>query len=444
MPRQNSLSIETERFAALPSGVRLHYAHCGPDDQPLLLLLHGFPECWLAWRELMPMLADRFHVVAPDLRGYNLSDRPSAVDRYRIPDLVSDVSALLEHLGRRQCALVGHDWGGALAWAFAIARPQQVSQLAILNAPHPWLFAQALAHDAAQQQASAYMNWLRRPGAEAVLAQDDFARLRGILTGHGDARWFSPELSALYRQAWSQDGALTGMLNWYRATPLHPPGADGPGAAALNLRPADFTVSVPTLVLWGMADVALLPVLLEGLPDCVPQLDLRRIEGLGHWLVHENPQLIAEHLRSFLLPSSSPLVSVRLGAWPDLQPLAQPIRTTVFVDEQGIDPALEWDVQDAVCLHAVAFEGATPIGTGRLLPDGHIGRMAVRVEWRRHGVGGRILQALVDAARARGDAEVVLSAQCYVAEFYAAHGFIASGEPYEEAGIAHIQMRKRL
>ena len=433
--------IETGRYATLASGVRLHYAHCGEPDRPLLLLLHGFPECWLAWRELMPLLADQFYVVAPDLRGYNLSDRPAQVERYRMPELVSDVSALLEHLGARQCHVVGHDWGGALAWAFAIAKPRQVSRLAILNAPHPWLFAQALARDAAQQQASAYMNWLRKPGAESVLAQDGFARLRGILCGHGDSSWLTPELLAHYQKAWSQGGALTGMLNWYRATPLHPPGSDGSRTDALNLRPQDFMVRVPTLVLWGTADVALLPMLLDGLSDFVPELLVHRLDGLSHWLVHENPQLIARYLRVFLAPD---VVQVRIGGWTELQALAQPIRTAVFVDEQGIDPALEWDVQDAVCAHAVAFADGLPIGTGRLLPDGHIGRMAVLAPWRRHGVGGRILSALMEFARARGDAEVVLSAQQYVARFYVAHGFEAEGDPYEEAGIPHILMRRRL
>lgn len=396
----------------------------------------------------MPLLAEHFHVVAPDLRGYNLSDRPGSIDRYRMPQLVTDVLELLDYLGEPACDLVGHDWGGALAWAVAIAHPSRVRRLAILNAPHPLLFAKALAQDPAQQQASAYMNWLRKPGAEAVLAQDDFARLRGMLTGHGQAGWFDKAHADLYRQAWSQPGALTGMLNWYRATPLHPPGPEGPGAAALTLTASDFVVKVPTLVLWGMADVALLPSLLDGLPELVPDLSVHQLPGLSHWLVHEDPDRIARHLSAFFcanrhLDSGDP-VRVELGAWQQLQSQAQPIRTAVFVHEQGIDPALEWDVQDAVCIHALAFSGQTPIATGRLLPDGHIGRMAVLREWRRCGVGGQVLRALIDAARLRGDSSVVLSAQRYVQNFYEGHGFVVEGDPYDEVGIPHVQMRKVL
>jgi predicted GNAT family N-acyltransferase len=137
-------------------------------------------------------------------------------------------------------------------------------------------------------------------------------------------------------------------------------------------------------------------------------------------------------------------LEIRLGDWTSMQAFVQPIRIEVFVEEQGIDPALEWDEADAVSLHALAILDGHAVGTGRLLPEGHIGRMAVRRSARRNGVGGAILQALIDAARGRGDAAVELSAQRYVETFYLRHGFIAEGEPYPEAGIEHIRMRREL
>src|SRR5690606_21381154 len=149
--------------------LRLHYASCGDERAPLLLMLHGFPEGWFAWRAVMPAFARRFHVVAPDLRGYGRSDKPEGVDAYRASELVGDLDAFVDALGHARCVLGGHDWGGPLAWAFAIAHPRRIERLVILNAPHPVPFARALAGDAGQQAASAYMGWLRRPGSENVL-----------------------------------------------------------------------------------------------------------------------------------------------------------------------------------------------------------------------------------------------------------------------------------
>lgn len=291
--------IRTGHFFEIGNGLRLHCALSGDASRPLLLMLHGFPEFWYAWRELMPRFADQFFVAAPDLRGYNLSSAPPEPEAYRIDRLVADIDAILAAMGRECCVLVAHDWGGALAWSYAIARPQRVSQLIILNAPHPFLFAQALAKDPQQQRASAYMNWLRREGSEAILAQDRFRRLDGVFADGGGS-WFNAELRAAYHEAWAQPGRLRGAVNWYRATPLHPPEADRPGAARLRLDEAQFRVEVPTLVIWGEGDTALRPGLLEGLERLVPRLRIVRIAGASHWLVHEQPEGIAELIRQFL------------------------------------------------------------------------------------------------------------------------------------------------
>lgn len=292
--------IRTGQFVDLPHGIRLHVASCGDPAAPLLLFLHGFPEYWGAWRELLPRFADRWHAVAPDLRGFNLSSMPAEVEAYRAHELVRDVLGLIDHYGQRRAALVAHDWGGAVAWATAIGAPQRVSRLVVLNSPHPVPFARALAHDPEQQAASRYMLALRAPGAEAMLAADDHARLLGFFRGmqRAERPWMNDERSAKYRAVWAR--GLTGGLNYYRASPLYPPGPGDPGTAGVTLDPAAFRVEVPTLVLWGMADKALRPMLLDGLDALVPDLRVERLEHATHWLVHEEPQLVAEAIRAFL------------------------------------------------------------------------------------------------------------------------------------------------
>ncbi len=292
--------ITAGHFARVAPDVRLHYASCGTPGAPLMLFLHGFPEFWYAWRAILPTFGARFHAVAPDLRGYSLSDKPPDVRAYRIAALVADIDALVRALGHERCVLVGHDWGGALAWSYAIAHPARVRRLAILNAPHPVPFARALAGDAAQQAASRYMNWLRRPGSEALLARDDFARLEGFFLGLGGAAWFRGAVREAYRAAWGQPGAIAGGVNYYRASPLHPSDEHEPGAAVPELAEADFTVHAKTLVVWGEGDTALRPVLLDGLDRVVPDLRIVRLAEATHWLVHEQPQRIVRELSGFV------------------------------------------------------------------------------------------------------------------------------------------------
>jgi pimeloyl-ACP methyl ester carboxylesterase len=287
-------------FAEVQPGVRLHYARCGDASKPLMLMLHGFPEFWGAWRHLMPAFADAYHVVAPDLRGYNLSDKPAAVADYRPSKLIADVAGLVRALGHERCVLVAHDWGGAIAWSVAIAHPELIERLVILNAPHPVPFAKALASDPAQIRASQYMNWLRRPGSETVLAQDGFARLESFFLNLGGEAWFDAATRHAYHSAWSQPGALAGGVNWYRASPLHPATESEPGASGLSLDAQAFTVRVPTLVIWGERDTALLPVLLDGLDALVPDLRIVRLPEATHWLAHEQPERVVAEIRAFL------------------------------------------------------------------------------------------------------------------------------------------------
>lgn len=292
-------SIQTGQFAQVADDIRLHYVSAGERGKPLVLLLHGFPEFWMAWKDVLPRLGDAVYAVAPDLRGFNLSSAPPELKRYGAVELVTDLVKLIEQLGYRDCVLVAHDWGGALAWSLAIARPDLVRQLVILNSPHPVPFAQALANDPAQQAASAYMNLLRSPQAETLAAADRFAMLKRVF-GQPRPDWFDDATAQAYETAWAQPGRLTASLNYYRATPLYPPTATDPGATKIRLRPENFMVKVPTSVLWGLKDHALLPILLDGLPAQVPDLQIARVPQASHWIAHEFPQLVAQHIAQYL------------------------------------------------------------------------------------------------------------------------------------------------
>jgi len=280
------------------NGVRLHYAHAG--QGPLILFLHGFPEFWYCWNKQLEEFGRDHLAVAPDLRGFNLSDRPADVKQYKARILVEDVRQLAARFGGGKFVLVAHDWGGAVAWAYATAHPQTLHKLVIVNSPHPVMFARELAHNPAQAEASQYMNLLRSDKAERVLSENNYARLAKMtLEGWGRGAVDPAERSA-YVEAWSQPGALTGSLNYYRASPLYPPTGDDPGAKALQLDPAGFIVRVPTLVVWGMRDTALLPGNLDGLEACVPDLRIERLPGASHWVMHDEPERLNRLIREFI------------------------------------------------------------------------------------------------------------------------------------------------
>jgi pimeloyl-ACP methyl ester carboxylesterase len=280
------------------NGVRLHYAHAGRG--PLILFLHGFPEFWYCWRKQLEDFGGDHLAVAPDLRGFNLSDRPADVKRYKARILVEDVRQLAGHFGQEKFVLVGHDWGGAVAWAYAMAHPQSLRKLVIVNSPHPVAFARELAHNRAQQDASQYMNLFRTDKAERVLSENNYERLAKMTLESWGRGSFDAAEKAAYVEAWSQPGALTGSLNYYRASPLYPPVGEDPGAKALQLDPADFMVRVPTLIVWGMRDQALLPGNLDGLETCVPDLRIERLPEATHWVMHDEPQRLNQLIREFI------------------------------------------------------------------------------------------------------------------------------------------------
>jgi pimeloyl-ACP methyl ester carboxylesterase len=263
-------------------------------------MLHGFPECWFAWERFMPRLATDCHVVAPDLRGYNLSDKPGQRDDYQMFFLVRDVLGLIDALGHDEAMIVGHDWGGMVTWASCIADPDRFRAALILNAPHPVAFARALASDVDQQTASRYMNLLRTPGTESELLANNCAGFSRFFRAPAYEAWFTPDVASRYRAAWQQPGAATAMLNYYRASPVYPPQGRDAGAAALELDPAAHFVRVPVRVGWGMRDSALLPALLDPLSDWVEDLSIERFPTATHWLHHEQPDRVAGMMTQFV------------------------------------------------------------------------------------------------------------------------------------------------
>jgi pimeloyl-ACP methyl ester carboxylesterase len=290
------------------NGVRLHYVSAG--SGPLILFLHGFPEFWYAWKNQLAEFGKDRLAVAPDLRGYNLSDKPADVDQYRMSTLVEDIRGLAEHFSReKKFVLVGHDWGGAVAWAFAMAHPEYLDKLVIVNAPHPGIFGRLLASDPEQQTASQYMLMFRRPQAEQALADSNYTTLVNIVLSAGlTSGAFTEEDKAAYLKAWSQPGALTGGLNYYRANRVGPPApgrgtdpdAPPPPAGTVAVNPSALTVKVPTLVIWGEKDTALLAKNLDGLDQFVLQLTVRRIPEGSHWVIHEKPAEVNAYIRDFI------------------------------------------------------------------------------------------------------------------------------------------------
>lgn len=283
------------------NGVKLHYVKAG-NGKKLILFVHGFPEFWYEYKNQLEEFGRDYTAVAPDMRGYNLSSKPAELEKYEVKYMVEDLRLLAEKLGHKKFTLVAHDWGGAIAWAFAIAHPECLDKLIIINAPHPGVFQRELAENPAQQKASQYMLMFRSPQAEQMLSANDYAALVNAVMGEGLKKgFFTEEDKKAYIEAWSQPGALTGGLNYYRAAKVGPPAPGGEKAAGnFGLGNNPMMVKVPTLVIWGEKDTALLTGNLEGLDKYVPQLTIKRIPEGTHWVIHEQPALVNQYIREFI------------------------------------------------------------------------------------------------------------------------------------------------
>jgi pimeloyl-ACP methyl ester carboxylesterase len=288
------------RFA-LSTGISLNVAIVGERSRPAVILLHGFPESHRTWREIWPRLADRFFLVMPDQRGFAGSDRPHDVDQYKADTLIDDLFALADKLGLERFALVGHDWGGAISWAAALRGDPRLSRLAIVNAPHPVVFQKSLIESSDQRAASQYINAFRTPGFEKIVESNGYDWFFDrTFSGHVDLSKISEAEKQQYLAEWSQPGGFTAMLNWYRGSKLivPPPGMTVPLPDWL-LR-AFPKVKVPTLVIWGMKDAALLPLQLDGLDELVDDLSIVRIPHAGHFAPWEAGEEVAQALEPFL------------------------------------------------------------------------------------------------------------------------------------------------
>lgn len=288
-------------YAELSNGMRLHYVSAGAG--PLILFVHGFPEFWYEWKDQLKSFSRDHRAVALDMRGHNLSSKPPEVKDYRAKHLLEDLRLLIDHLGGKPCVMVAHDWGGAVAWGFAAKHPEYLKRLVIINAPHAAVFARELRDNPAQQQASAYMNFFRTEKAERVLSENGYARLLRVTldTWGANGAEVSEADRQAYTSAWSQPGALTASLNFYRASPLHPPEpSDAASETKLELDPTVFRVKVPTLVIWGERDEALLAGNLDGLEEHVADLRIHRVPDASHWIVHERPALVNHLIRDFI------------------------------------------------------------------------------------------------------------------------------------------------
>jgi pimeloyl-ACP methyl ester carboxylesterase len=285
------LGVPADSICLPGNGVQLHAVVAGPEDGPLALLLHGFPECWYSWRHQIPALARAgYRVVAPDQRGYNVSDKPRGVHHYTIDHLTADVAALIQALGRERATLIAHDWGGVVAWRFAMDYPMAVDKLVILNAPHPVAFFRALRSDWAQRLRSWYIFFFRLPWVpEALLTLSPLASARHFFRRTAVRRdAFSDGDLEVMAASLAQPGAMQAMLHWYRA--------------AFRYRPARRAapVQAPTLLIWAEDDVALGRSLTYDLEQWVPDLRLHYIPDCGHWVQNEAPDEVNEHLLAFV------------------------------------------------------------------------------------------------------------------------------------------------
>ena len=304
----------------LPHGITLSCRAAGERGRPVLLFLHGFPEAAFIWDDLLTFFARAenggYRCVAPNMRGFEASSTPAEVKDYRAKFLVQDILALIDsECGATHplAALVAHDWGGAVAWNLTNQHPERVSRLVVINSPHPGTFLRELQINPAQQAASAYMNALIQPDAEAVFSAHDFDTLFAFFSKVGDSgnlkpeaasaapAWMTAEMKDRYRSLWQ--GGLRGGLNYYRASPLRPPRAGDSAAAAITLPAQAVRIERPTLVLWGQQDHALLPALTVGLEEHIADLTLIPLPDASHWVVHEQPERVQQEIAAFLLRS---------------------------------------------------------------------------------------------------------------------------------------------
>ncbi|MGA2367717.1 MAG: alpha/beta hydrolase [Dehalococcoidia bacterium] len=279
--------------------IKLHYAYTGTGD--LMMFLHGFPEYWGMWKKQLDEFGLDHLAVAPDMRGFNLSSKPPEIDQYKQPILVEDIRQFAENLGYKKFILVAHDWGGAIAWLFAMFFPQYLEKLIMINAPHPVTFERELRNNPEQRKASSYIVMFRKPGIESKLSENNYSLLLNMAFGDLiKSGVLSAEDIQGYIDAWSQPGALTGGLNYYRASNMSILENYEEAIKKPSRAESLPVIKVPTLVIWGEKDTALLPGCIEGLEKYVTSLTVKRVPDATHWVVREKPALVNQLIREFI------------------------------------------------------------------------------------------------------------------------------------------------
>lgn len=273
------------------NGITLHTAVAGPENGPLVVLLHGFPEFWYGWiHQIEPLAAKGYRVVVPDQRGYNLSDKPEGIENYTLDLLRDDIVGLIEGFERTSATVIGHDWGGAVAWHLAATKPQYVEKLIAVNIPHPKAMPRVMKKNPAQWVKSSYIAFFQVPELpEKTLAADYFKTMVGSLVSTSRPKTFSEEEISAYQSAWAQPGALTAMLNWYRAI-----------RKGSMLQTPEDKVEVPVRILWGLGDQFLSPMLAKESLNFCADGELVFIGEATHWVHHEQAQIVNMLISQFL------------------------------------------------------------------------------------------------------------------------------------------------
>jgi pimeloyl-ACP methyl ester carboxylesterase len=273
------------------NGIRLHAVEAGPESGPLVILLHGFPELWYGWRhQIGPLAAAGFHVLAPDQRGYNLSDKPRRISDYNLDTLALDVVGLIDAMGEEKARVVGHDWGGAVGWWLGVKHADRLERLALLNIPHPKVMRRTLYKSSEQRKKSSYMFFFQVPGLpERGFRRNGFSfAIKALQTTSRPGLFTDVDLD-FYREAWSQPGAVRSMIHWYRA--------------ALRSQPKPPTTSrvvgVPTLLLWGTKDRFLGQEMAQPSIDLCDDGRLEFFPDASHWIQHEEPERVNQRLIEF-------------------------------------------------------------------------------------------------------------------------------------------------
>lgn len=288
--------MELEHSTIETNGIKLHVVEAGPKSGVPVVLLHGFPEFWYGWRHQIPALvAAGCRVIVPDQRGYNLSDKPKGVKSYSVFTLVKDIIGLIDALGYEKVNLVGHDWGAVVAWALAILHPERLHRLSIMNVPHPAVMKRFLQRDLEQIRRSWYVFLFQLPWLpEAGMRQDNWRGAQRALRGSGKIDTFTTDDVVKYKEAWSRPGAMTAMINWYRAIMRYQPPM-----------PKDLRVKVRTLMMWGMKDFALSHRMARPSMDYVDEGNLIFFPEATHWVQHDAAEEVNHYLVDFIFDTAS-------------------------------------------------------------------------------------------------------------------------------------------